>query len=633
MALDTNNTTTSGMPGAPTDAPTAAPVAAAPAPAPNLSGLAQPGPAAAPPTDAASVQAQLAGPLAAEQAAYKRAAEIAAQPIVNPKAPHAQLTQIISSIGIGLDSFGKALATHGREGGATEVAEYNAQQQQQKQSAQAAAAAQKNTAIAQQLAVADTNHKLGQNIMFLHTIPNEMTKSDLEVQKEKLGVVGQTQDIRTKALQDFVQTGDLAAYQDTLSKTGSAPATAGASAGAAPTGAASATPGAPAGAGAAPAAGAIPPVAVAQWKNSVDAAASAYPNDEGIKGAAAVIANPNSTPQQMAMAANGAKNRMAALDAGVKSRTEQEAASAGARPKDLNDAVGRLTQAQQAFAVSPTPANQTAVDNAKAARENFLSAAESEKRTAQAIQDGDPNLLAQGLVSGDVAWSQVVSSRKPEFATAAFKAADELSMAQTGQHFSAMRNEVNYKQATNPQVQSKLRMIEGMTEKGGSIDIATAAASKLPAFNEKTANKVFNVVSGELGNTAITNFHTAMLGLADEYSQVMGSGGGTDASRQQGLDILHDGYSKGQLAGSIAVMKADITARQKALTADNPTLQKAFPAVDSAATPATAKTPVLRTSAMPLGTTGIAPGPDGKMHYHNIAGHDLGIAPETPPQQ
>jgi hypothetical protein len=63
----------------------------------------------------------------------------------------------------------------------------------------------------------------------------------------------------------------------------------------------------------------------------------------------------------------------------------------------------------------------------------------------------------------------------------------------------------------------------------------------------------------------------------------MGTGGGSDVSRQQALDILHDGYSKGQLAGSIAVMKADIAARKRGLIGGNPTLQKLFP--DTSASP------------------------------------------------
>ena len=44
---------------------------------------------------------------------------------------------------------------------------------------------------------------------------------------EKIGQIGATQDVRTKALQDYMQTGDLKAYQDTLSQLGNVTAPAG----------------------------------------------------------------------------------------------------------------------------------------------------------------------------------------------------------------------------------------------------------------------------------------------------------------------------------------------------------------------------------------------------------------------
>jgi hypothetical protein len=577
----------------------AAPVAAAPvAPAmpaqtpPDLSNLAQP---AMTPTQAAEDYRQK-GQGQAYAAAQTDADAIQKLNAPAPPAanvPHARLLAMIQGIGIGLSSFGTAMGTHGKEGGAPEVEDFYAKQQEQKLQKQQAAQSIKNQQVQNLTTALDTNLKLGTAWNLLASTPDETELRHLDVAGKRVSVIGETQDVRTKALQDFIATGDVDAYNSTISQlggaatpagtaptaTGTAPAAAGVS-GTAPAGAAS-TAGAPV---VGKSVASLPPVVLSAWKNSTDAASSAYPNDPDIKAAAAVIANPNSAPTAMAQAARSAQNRMNSLDTGVKSQTAQtslakaqQELSAGNRPKDLNDAVGRLTAAQQAYAAAPTPANQLAVDNAKQARANFLSAEASDARVKQAAQDGDPNLLAQGLVNGDVAWSQVVSTRRPEFATAAFAAADKLSMAQTGQHFSATINETNFKQATNPQLQMKLKMVEGMTEKGGSIDIAQTAASKLPGVNEKTANKVFNVVSGELGDTAITNFHTAMLGLADEYSQVMGTGGGSDVSRQQALDILHDGYSKGQLAGSIAVMKSDIAARRRGLIGGNQTLQKLFP--------------------------------------------------------
>jgi hypothetical protein len=545
------------------DAPPAVPAAAPDIAAPV---------AAAPPIPATgstqdATMAAMAKPMAAQQAATQRAADIAAQSTAPPPpGPHARLLQMISGLATGLGAASTSIATHGREGGAAEVQQVQAAEAQQKQQAQAAREATKNQQIQQQLMVADTNHKLAQNILFMSTVKNEMTSSDLKVKGEKLGVIGQTQDIRTKALQDFLLTGDKAAFDKTLQDIG---ATTG-------------TPSAPA-AGATGGA-AIPPVATSQWKNSVDTALSAYPNDPDIKAAhdrydAALKADdPQAASLAMASAATSAKNRMSALDAGAKSRTEQQAAAAGARPKDLNDAVGRLAQAQQGYAADSTPANKLLVDNAKDARDAFISAEGSLARIKQAAQDGDPTQLAAGLVHGDVAWSQVVSSRKPEFATAALKAANDLSMKETGKPFSTEINEVNFKQATDPKVQGTLRMIESMIEPNGSISIARDAFNSIPdKIDSKTFNNIMSGVQAQFGGKSIIAFRTAVTGLADEYSQVMAGPGGTETTRQQALNIIQQGYSKGQGATALETMQQDINARKKALTIGNPALQQMFP--------------------------------------------------------
>ena len=112
-------------------------------------------------------------------------------------------------------------------------------------------------------------------------------------------------------------------------------------------------------------------------------------------------------------------------------------------------------------------------------------------------------------------------------------------------------------------------MINGMTEPGGALEIAGKAASKLPKMNSKTANQVFNIAKTEFGDNALTDFHISMLGLADEYSKVMGGGVSSDTGRQQALDILKENYSKGQLAGAIQIMRSDIAARKKAIIGKN----------------------------------------------------------------
>ena len=147
--------------------------------------------------------------------------------------------------------------------------------------------------------------------------------------------------------------------------------------------------------------------------------------------------------------------------------------------------------------------------------------------------------------------------------------ANRYSLEKYGVPFDMAKAQSDYKYSTNVQTRNTLKMIDGMTEPGGAIEIAQNTAKNLPRFNSNLANKIFNATATEFGSDEATNFHAAMLGLADEYSKVMGGGISSDTGRQQALDILKAAYSKGQLAGSIDVMRRDITARKQALVGDN----------------------------------------------------------------
>ena len=119
-------------------------------------------------------------------------------------------------------------------------------------------------------------------------------------------------------------------------------------------------------------------------------------------------------------------------------------------------------------------------------------------------------------------------------------------------------------------------MINGMTEKGGALEIAQNAAKSLPQFDSQTVNKIFNATETEFGSASASNFHTAMMGLADEYSKVMGGGISSDTGRQQALDLLKQSYSKGQLSGAIGTIQKDLAAHKEALIAGNRYLQRQF---------------------------------------------------------
>jgi hypothetical protein len=165
--------------------------------------------------------------------------------------------------------------------------------------------------------------------------------------------------------------------------------------------------------------------------------------------------------------------------------------------------------------------------------------------------------------------------------------AQQYSQQKYGQPFDMATAANDYTYAKNAQTQNTLKMINGMTERNGAIDIAANAAKRLPQMDSQTLNKVFNAAGKEFGSNEATNFHTAMLGLADEYSKVMGGGVSSDTGRDQALSLLRASYSKGQLfgykdangnqqPGAIDIMRQDISARQKALIGDNRYLSKQY---------------------------------------------------------
>jgi len=180
------------MPDTPQPIPVATP-AAAPAAAPTTAAPAA-APASTPPTQApaqtpADVVASVAPYQQAEIAATKKAQELAQPTPPPPPVPHERLLRMISGLATGLGAAGTALATHGREGGVEEVVRVQGEEQRQKLEAQSAAMAKKNAQIQQQLTIADTNHKLAQNIILMSTLPIDLQMKDLALTEAQQHVV------------------------------------------------------------------------------------------------------------------------------------------------------------------------------------------------------------------------------------------------------------------------------------------------------------------------------------------------------------------------------------------------------------------------------------------------------------
>lgn len=616
-----------------------------PTSAPDLSALTQPGPAAQPvapdinapapssvdvqsgtpqPNPQTAAMGSMAQATADEAAAYKRAADLAKTPAVPPNAPHARLFNIIAAIGAGLSGAGTALATHGKEGGAEEVQQIMGARQQQQIEKTSAAQAQRNAQIDEQLRIGNTNHALAQNYLNLATLPDEMTKEHLTVEGARQDVIGKAQDIRTKALQDFMQTGDLAAYQNTLQQLdstgggasaapaafqGGLPAPDGTSAAAAPATAAGAAPAggaaAPASGGAAatPAAG-IPPVAVAAWKNSVDAASNAYPDDPAIKQAAAILVDPKSTPQQMAMAANGARNRMTSLDAGVKSRQEQETV-------DANSTVGKLSTpealaspgAQAAITAKIADPTTSTTDRARlqlllpqaaVAQQNAERIKQQEARNTQLISQGDPDqagkLLADHTLTLDELKSRQVT---PQFITSAVRAAQKYDPT-----FKAPEAAAQARIAAAPANQQFFGNTDSLLIHGGTLDQLVEAGNHISQHDFQILNKTKNWADLTTGNSGISAYAMKAIGVADDFAKVIGGGAGTDTARATIMGAIDPSLSPGQRAAAVDAARGVVTSQRNGRIGTNPYLKAMYPDPS--------------TMAEVQGTAGTQPAPSGK---------------------
>jgi hypothetical protein len=212
---------------------------------------------------------------------------------------------------------------------------------------------------------------------------------------------------------------------------------------------------------------------------------------------------------------------------------------------------------------------QNAKRDAETARHN-----RSEEALKAAEQTGGPNDTAKvGQFLSDATMDPSQLSKRSKSYNASLIAADDHSWAAYGKPFNIAQAQTDYKYANNRSTQDTLKMINAITDKNGSLDLAMQASQGLPQLDEQTMNKVFNRGKQEFGSAGVSNFHTAMLGLADEYAQVMGKGQTSDIGRQQALDLLKDAYSKGQMTGAAGYIKKDLAARFSATVGNNRYLQ------------------------------------------------------------
>jgi hypothetical protein len=269
-------------------------------------------------------------------------------------------------------------------------------------------------------------------------------------------------------------------------------------------------------------------------------------------------------------------------NADVVTKAQQNLADVQQTQKNLDQTInsGFTPQERSAYQKQmETDRKQTEVEKQNAARdaetarhnraEEAIKTLEASGGSPEALQD-----MGQKLADAEMVPSQL--SKRSKNYNASWLSADKQSWSTYGKPYDGAQAESEYKYASNSTNQNVLKLVNGVTDKGGSLDIALDAAKALPGMDSQTLNKVFNTTKTEFGNKALSDFQTAMLGLSDEYAKIMGGGNATVAGQQQALDILKAAYAKNQMAGAATIVRKDIAARQRGIIGKNRFLQKQY---------------------------------------------------------
>lgn len=197
------------------------------------------------------------------------------------------------------------------------------------------------------------------------------------------------------------------------------------------------------------------------------------------------------------------------------------------------------------------------------------------KQAEEAITDGDPKAAGELLVNGDVSPSQLVSARKPAFAQQAFTAARDLAKSK-GVEWTAQKAEADFQVAKSPANLAFFGSAKSLTDKGGTLDQLKAAAKDIPEHDFPVFNSVDDWIKASTGSGPIAKYAALALGVADDYSKVMGGGQGSDTSRVQALNLIAAKESPDQKQKSLEGIRGAVNSQKKSRIGNNHLLNSMY---------------------------------------------------------
>jgi hypothetical protein len=254
----------------------------------------------------------------------------------------------------------------------------------------------------------------------------------------------------------------------------------------------------------------------------------------------------------------------AALNARTKSQVQfalgnGDVDGAKAAIKQAAEQVGAVEKDVQA-------ATNPAIQNAKVAL------AARTKLAEQIITQGNPADAGKLLADGSLTLSELKSrGTTPEFIVQATNAAQQANPG-----FNPQKAEADLGVAKSPANLAFFGSAKSLTDRGGTLDQLADAAKDIPSNRIPVFNSIADVMKASTGSGPIAKYATILLGVADDYSKVMGGGQGSDTSRSQALKLAPTDASPAARAAAIEGIRGAVGSQINSRIGNNAVLQKMY---------------------------------------------------------
>jgi hypothetical protein len=318
-----------------------------------------------------------------------------------------------------------------------------------------------------------------------------------------------------------------------------------------------------------------------------------------------------------------------------------------------------LPQLQEALKNETDPGRQiklrSAISAATNSRDNYFEDMKRKATADQVAKQGDPATAGRMLANGDVTLADLRTRQTTtDFIEKAIDAAQAIDKSYNP------ADEINFEhQAKSAASGQFFGAARSMMEKAGTSDIVYNLGKRLPDTGFPTLNTLDDWSKLKLGKGPLAGYASAILGLADDYSKVMGGGAASDNARDHALQLFGAAATQEQRTEALQSLLADVGSQFHGRVGNNKFFQREYdnfersaltPASQAAVAPSNigqqtveqkkagvnvggGQAAVLPTfkddvSRRPKGYQGATQGSDGKWYYYDKNRHILGAVPD-----